>query len=80
LAAVATPLVEYVQWVAGSATVEADAVAEAEAEADALAFALGAAGVLPLTSTAVSPPTRPRTQTTARPILNRLRSLRLRSS
>jgi hypothetical protein len=80
LAAGATPLVVYVQWVAGSATAAADAVAEAEADAEAEAegeaeaVALGfvaAAGVPPPTNTAVRPPMRPRTQTTARPMPNR---------
>jgi hypothetical protein len=78
LAAAATPLVVYVQCVAGSATAaaevvaEAEADAEAEAEGEAVAEALGfAAGVPPVTNTAVSPPMRPRTQTTARPMPNR---------
>jgi hypothetical protein len=78
LAAAATPLVVYVQWVAGSATAAADAVAEAEgeAEADGEAEAVGfgfvaAAGVLPPANAAVRPPIKPRTQTTARPMPNR---------
>jgi hypothetical protein len=82
LAAGATRLVVYVQWVAGSATAAADAVAEAEADAEAEAEAEGeaeavalgfvaAAGVPPPTNTAVRPPMRPRTQTTARPMPNR---------
>jgi hypothetical protein len=76
LAAAATPLVVYVQCVAGSATAAADVVAEADAEADAEgdadAEALGfAEGVPPVANTAVMPPMRPRTQTTARPMPNR---------
>jgi hypothetical protein len=78
LAAGATPLVVYVQWVAGSATAAAELVAEAEADADADGeadvVALGffaAAGVLPPANAAVRPPTRPRTHTTARPMPNR---------
>jgi hypothetical protein len=67
-----------VQWVAGSATAAAEAVAEAEVDADADGdadvVALGffaAAGALPPTNAAVRPPTRPRTQTTARPMPSR---------
>jgi hypothetical protein len=58
LAAGATPLVVYVQWVAGSATAAAELVAEAEADAvadgEADVVALGffaAAGVLPPANT-----------------------------
>jgi hypothetical protein len=78
LAAGATPLVVYVQWVAGSATAAADALAEAEGDADADGeadvVALGffaAAGVLPPVNTTVRPAARPRTQTMARPMPNR---------
>jgi len=75
LAAGATPLVVYVQWVAGSVTAAADVVADAEEEADAEgeadAEALGFAGVPPAANAAVRPPIRPRTQTTASPMPNR---------
>jgi hypothetical protein len=77
-AAGATPLVVYVQCVAGSATGAAEVVAEAEADGvadgDADVVALGfvaAGGALPPTKAAVSPPIKPRTQTTARPTPNR---------
>jgi len=64
-----------------AAEVVAVADAEADGEADADAFGFGAAvGLLPPTNVIVRPATRPSTHTTARPMSDRWRSLRLRSS
>jgi hypothetical protein len=77
LAAAATPFVVYVQCVAGSETVEADA--EAEADADGLAF-FALAGELPPTNAALRPPASASTQNTTRPMPSRFLIVRRRSS
>ena len=67
------PVVVYLQWCAGSATVEA--LADADAVAVAFGFAaFGFAGEEPPVNAKVRPRARPRTKTTADPMVSRWRS------